>query len=168
MANQKYPVLPVELANQLSSIEATDGLYHPCMVTLRDGTSVDCVYLANAHAWFRIWGIWPEDDRGKQALDVRAVASISDSPSRLPALFANRLYAEGESGMGYTIFTVKFRDGTSVVVGTGNAIDFIDYPPGQTKDTVVDVLPHIGRDAPEIRTAPRYYWCLYDGVGTAI
>ena len=79
-------------------------------------------------------------------------------------MFANRLYAEGESGMGYTIFTVEFRDGRSVVVGTGNAIDFITYPQGQSKETVVNVLPHVGRGDPLINRAPPFHWCLYEGV----
>jgi hypothetical protein len=36
------------------------------------------------------------------------VAEVRDSPRRLPARFANELYQHGESGMGYTIFTVVF------------------------------------------------------------
>ncbi|MCI3135027.1 hypothetical protein [Phenylobacterium aquaticum] len=65
--------------------------------------------------------------------------------------------------MGYTIFTVRFRDGSSIAVGTGNAVDFIDYPEGQSPEAVVGVLPHVGRDDPHLRSGPTYWWCLYEG-----
>ena len=168
MGSHRYPSLPPELARQLSVVEATDGIYRPCIVTLHDGSMQDRVYLAEAQPWFRYWGVWPEDDDGKLSIDIRAVAAIAESPSRLPPQAANALYAAGESGMSYTIFTVEFADGSSVPIVTGNAIDFIDYPPGQSKDTVVKVLPHVGRDAPKIRRAPHYHWCLYDGVGAVV
>ncbi|WP_029913982.1 hypothetical protein [Caulobacter sp. UNC358MFTsu5.1] len=163
MRNRRFPPLPTALAKQLSTIKATDGgLYRPCVATLRDGTVLNCVYFAEAQRWFRYWGVWPDEDRGKTALDIETVASVADSPSRLPAPFADALYEAGESGMGYTVFTVQFEDGTSVAVGTGNAVDFIVYPPGQSRDTVVKVLPHVGRGDPKITAAPPYSWCLYD------
>jgi hypothetical protein len=159
----RYPPLSSELAKQLAAVDVTDGLYRPCAVRLKDGSKVDRVYIADAQPWFQQWGVWPEEDGGKSSLDIRSVAQIMDSPSRLPAKFANELYEAGESGMGYTIFTVRFRDGSFIVVGTGNAIDFIDYPKGQSPDTVVGVVPHLGRDDPNIRTGPEYRWCLFDG-----
>lgn len=134
------------------------------MVTLQDGTVLDRVYLAEAQPWFRHWGVWPEEDQGKRYLDLGSVTAIADSPSRLPAAVANTLYAEGESGMGYTIFTVQFRDGSSVAVVTGNAVDFIAYPPGQSMETVVNALPHVGRNDPHLTHAPPYHWCLYEPV----
>jgi len=163
--DRRYPPLPEKLVQPLSAVEATDGLYRPCMVTLHDGSTLDCVYLVEAQPWFSVWGVWPEDDEAKLSVDVRAVAAIEDSPSRLPASVANALYAAGESGMGYTIFTVQFVDESSVTVVTGNAIDFIDYPRGQSKETVVNALPHVGRDDPQICNGPRYHWCLYDSAG---
>jgi hypothetical protein len=60
--NRRYPPLSFELAKQLLTIEATGGLYRPCVVTLQDGTVLDRVYLAEAQPWFRHWGVWPEDD----------------------------------------------------------------------------------------------------------
>lgn len=159
----RYPALTDELARQLSDVQPSDGLYHPCKVTLHDGTVKDCVYIAAASPWYQLWGVWPEEDAGKHSVDVRAVKSIEDSPSRLPVNFANKLYQEGETGMGYTIFTVRFRDGSSIAVLTGNAVDFVDYPEGQSPETVSDVLPHAGRDDPK-RPVPEYYWCLFDGL----
>jgi hypothetical protein len=37
---------------------------------------------------------------------IQDVTQIADSPVRLPAELANQLYAAGESGMGYVVFTV--------------------------------------------------------------
>jgi len=92
------------------------------------------------------------------------VASLSESPFRLPAPFANELYEAGESGMGYTIFTVEFRGGIERSYVGGNAIDFIVYPEGMSATDVVAVVPHKGRNS-HPRSAPDYYWCLF-GSGT--
>ena len=159
--SRRYPQLSPGLARQLCAVPVSNGIYHPCAVVLIDGTVKDRVYVVGAAPWFQIWGVWPEDDRGKLSLDVGGVLSINDSPSRLPARFADELYRAGESGMGYTIFTVRFHDGSSIAIQTGNAIDFIDYPHGQDPQTVVGVLPHVGRDDPHLRSTPDYSWCLY-------
>ena len=62
--------------------------------------------------------------------------------------------------MGYTVFTVVFKDGTRQAYITGNAVDFVRYPEGKGTEDVARVLPHEGRNAEPIR-APEYYWCLY-------
>ena len=98
---------------------------------------------------------------GKISIDVNTVVSIAESPHRLPAKFANELYAAGESGMGYTIFTVEFQDGSRAAYSTGNAIDFIEYPSGQIAENVVNVIPHQGRNDRKIRSCSNYAWCLY-------
>ncbi len=160
--SSRYSPLSPDLARQLSEVPTSGDIYHPCSVTLNDGTVNDRVYVVESARYYRNWGVWPEHDRGKRSLDIRIVASINDSPSRLPARFADELYEAGESGMGYTIFTVRFRDGNSIAVGTGNAVDFIDYPDEQSPQTVVGVLPHVGQDDPNLRSGPEYWWCLYE------
>jgi hypothetical protein len=47
--------------------------------------------------------------------------------------------------MGYTIFTVVFADGLRQACVTGNAVDFIRYPPGKSPKDVVKVLPARGQ-----------------------
>jgi hypothetical protein len=64
----------------------------------------------------------------------------------MPAHLATKLYAAGESGMGYTIFTMDFRSGDSVVFATGGVVDFPDLPEGLTADDILDVHPHEGRE----------------------
>ena len=145
---------------QLGQVPQTAGLYFPCLVTPIDGPILDRVYLAEASEWYLRWGVWPDEDPGKRSVSIEEVASIAVSPSRLPAWAADQIYSEGESGMGYTIFTVRFDDGSSQAYSAGNAVDFIQYPAGQSAATVAEVYPHLGpRDA--ACPPPDYYWCLY-------
>ena len=161
MGAPSYAKLSEELRGQLMAVPVSNGIYHPCSVRLKSGVHVDCVYFAEAARWYEMWGIWPEADRGKFAISLDDVDSIEPSPSRLPVEFAEKLYAAGESGMGYTIFTVVFADGARQAYGGGNAIDFVDYPLFQSAETVVDVLPHAGSDDLKIKNAPKYFWCLF-------
>ena len=94
-------------------------------------------------------------------VDLNDVIDIAESPHRLPVRFANRLYDAGETGMGYTLFTIEFADGTRAAYETGNAVDFIQYPPGQSGETIVKINPHDGRDDPHRQTCIDYKWCLY-------
>jgi hypothetical protein len=136
--------------------------YFPCRVTLSDGRILDTVYIEPEMPYLRWWGVFPEDDRGKRFVKIEDVVKVEETPTRLPARFANQVYDHGESGMGYTIFTVVFSDGEQQAYGTGNAVDFIRYPNGKGPTDVVAVLPHEGRNAQPV-TAPDWYWCLYSG-----
>ena len=155
--------LPGKLRDDLSAITPStsgDLTYWPCAARMKDGTVLDCVYVVPEGPYIRQWGVYPQQDRGKRHISIADVEALSDSPTRLPARFANRLYKAGESGMGYTIFTVVFADDSNQAYGTGNAVDFICYPEGKSQSDVVDVLPHEGRNAEPIR-CPEYYWCLF-------
>jgi hypothetical protein len=151
------------------SIEPIVGLaYYPCLVTFRDGTSLDRVYLVSQAPWIKLWGVYPNADPGKSEVLVSDIVSTVESPSRLPAPFANELYKAGESGMGYTVFTVVFKTAIPFVHRrktylTGSAVDFIDYPAGQGPKDVASVLPHVGDRSASLAKQPRqkYYWCLY-------
>ena len=134
--------------------------YYPCDAILSDGSKVDRVYLAEATTWFGQWGVWPEDDAGKHPIDVKTLTKIVRSRHCLPTRFANQLYQAGESGMGYTIFTVHFSDGSRMPVASGNAVDFVPYPVGQSAETVVAVEPNVGRDE-RPQSGLRYHWCLF-------
>ena len=107
-----------------------DGMieYFPCMVHLTNGEQHDCVYVVDAKSYIRIWGVWPDEDCGKRALAIQDVAQIHLSPSRLPVQFARQMYAVGESGMGYCIFTLQFADGTRQTYCTGNLLIFQNFP----------------------------------------
>jgi hypothetical protein len=161
----RYPVLPDHVREALNGIVPSgdnEFWYFPCSVTLSDRRIFDTVYIEPEMPYLRSWGVYPEDDRGKRFIKIEDVVNVKDSPTRLPARFANQIYDHGESGMGYTIFTVVFSDGQRQAYGTGNAVDFIRYPDGKGPSNVSSVLPHEGRNAQPVG-APDWYWCLYSG-----
>lgn len=160
----RYPGLPNHIREALSSIEPSrDGeiSYYPCRATLADGRSIDTVYIVSEKPYINYWGIYPEDDKGKSWIRIEEVVRIEESQTRLPARFANEIYREGESGMGYTVFTVVFDDGLHQAYGSGNAVDFIRYPVGKGPANVMAVLPHQGRRDDQLISSPRWFWCLY-------
>jgi len=156
--------LPPEIGDQLAGIEpSTSGKirHYPCLVTLRDGTNLDHVCLVEHGSYLGAWGVEPADDPGKESIRICDVISVKDSPSRLPARFANQLYAAGESGMGFIVFTVVFSDGLKQACIAGGFVDFIGYPPLHGPKDVVEVLPHAGGNASPL-PGPKYYWCIYE------
>ena len=65
--------------------------------------------------------------------------------------------------MGYEIFKIKMKDGTSHVFVTGNIVDFPDYPDGYGTDDVKVVYPHEGREESKrgYRQGRTVEWCYY-------
>jgi len=122
--------LTAELREQLLAVPpstdpvASDLLleYRPCVVSLRDGSSRDYVYVQDVEPWYAAWGVLPEEDSDIDEVFLGDVVSIRESPRRLPIPIANRLYAWGETGMGYYVFTVVVDDGREIPCGTGNAV----------------------------------------------
>jgi len=155
--------LPDKLRRDLDVISPSlDGVltYWPCAARLRDGTKLVCVYVVEETNYIKVWGVYPEQNRHKSYVSVSDVSELAESPRRLPARFADKLYTHGESGMGYTIFTVLFKDGSRQAYVGGNAVDFVRYPEGKGASDVSDVLPGEGRNAEPVRT-PEFYWCLF-------
>lgn len=134
----------------------------PCRVVLEGGEVVNNVCIAEAETYIKLWGVWPEDDPGKKAVDISKVVDIKESPNRLPAYLSNKLYSAGETAMGGIIFTVLFADESEQVYEYGNALDFIDLPEGKTVSDIIDVIPHKGRESANKLLGPEFYWCLYD------
>lgn len=165
-----YPALNSSQAAELARVaRSNDGplLYAPCQVTIVSGEVLDRVYVVDAPTYMTYWGVDPKDDPAKLSVRIENVTRIASSPLRLPAHFASRIYAEGESGMGYTIFTVVARDGTRHPYVGGNAIDFPNWPVGFDPADIADVQPHVGRQTfrhrgpRETESIAPYYWCLY-------
>jgi hypothetical protein len=163
-SHPKPAVISRELLAQVEAVTpSVDGqiLYRPCQVVLNDGRTVDRVYVQEAWTWKGSWGAWPRADRD-ESIEIDAVASVSESPSRIAPRLADRLLEAGESGMGYTKFTLVLRDGRKINTGTGNAVDFPGLPAGVAASDVVDVIPHqhVG-DSDTTMADPPYRWCLY-------
>jgi hypothetical protein len=158
------PVISEELLRQLLDVEPSlDGEmeYRPCLVRLTDGQALDRVYVADAATYQGLWGIWPEFDPGKQTVPIDDVRRIEESPSRIPARLANKMYEAGESAMGACFFTLVLNDGRRVPCVTGNAVDFLELPAGVTPAMMVDLLPHERREASDPIRGADYIWCLY-------
>jgi hypothetical protein len=137
------------------------------MVTLRSGRTLERVYLVDAEQYIRYWGVWPEADPGKNSLSMGEVVEVDESPHRLPAALANRVYDAGESGMGFCVFTVVLRDGRKLPYLTGNAVDFPQLPAGVNTSDIADVMPHVpgssfsDREPHADERDAAYFWCLY-------
>jgi hypothetical protein len=158
-----YSPLPGHLRAQWEGIAPSTShqlQYRPCSVALKSGAVVPCAYVMEAQAYIDVWGVWPEDDSGKQHIRVDDVASLSESPLRLPVALANQLYGAGESGMGYSAFTLVFRDGAQINVVSGGALDFVPVPDDRTAAEIIRVIPHSGRDQAPL-SSPKYHWCLF-------
>ncbi|MBI4229262.1 MAG: hypothetical protein HY608_00345 [Planctomycetes bacterium] len=128
-----------ELTAALRAIEPSRSygeVLRPCTLILHDGTTVvRALASEEARGFHTDWWIHPDE-----------VAEVRLCPFRMPAHLATRLYAAGESGMGYEIFTMDLRSGQSLVFVTGNVVDFPDLPDGITTDDVLDVHPHEDRE----------------------
>ena len=159
-------MLPIEVLAQIREIEPSvdqNAVYIPCRVWLRDGTMHERVYLIDAEQYARTWGLVPRRD----VLTADVIAQVDEYPERLPVRIANQLYAAGESGMGYCLFELRFRDGNTQAYQTGNAMDFVPYPTGYHAADVVGVRPHAGRQAAQRLEGLSYLWCPVPGLARA-
>ena len=103
----EFPKLPEKLREDLGNIIPSvdrDLTYWPCAARLSDGTVLSCVYVVPEGPYIKHWGVYPQHDRGKSYISISDVDALAESPKRLPAKFANELYKNGESGMGYPIW----------------------------------------------------------------
>lgn len=158
------PVISGELFRQLMEVSPSrDGEmeFRPCRVRLKDGRMVDGVYVADAAQYIDLWGIWPEFDSHKRSVPIDDVVGIEESPTRIPAHLANKMYEAGESAMGGCIFTLVLEDGRRLPCSTGNAVDLLELPADVTPDMMVDLVPHEGREARQHIRGADFFWCLY-------
>jgi hypothetical protein len=139
-----------------------DGImdYRPCQVTLSNGEIFDNVYVQEEQSYLKAWGVLPDADQGKRYLLIEEVIQIIESPNRLQQSLANKLYAAGETGMGYCLYKLVLDNGQTIDVCTGNAVDFVPLPQGLTTKNIKDVLPNQASRKVFVN-APDYYWCLF-------
>src|SRR4051812_38281125 len=94
----QFPKLPDKLREDLSTITPSadrELTYWQCAARLKDGTVLDCVYVVHKVPYIKLWGVYPQQDREKSYISVPDVDGLADSPTRLPARFANELYRSG-------------------------------------------------------------------------
>lgn len=136
--------------------------YRPCQVTLKNGDTIDNVYIQQEEIYLKAWGVMPDLDSGKKFVLIEDVSEIRESPNRLRPELANKIYKAGESGMGYCLFKLIVDNGQTIDVCTGNAVDFVSLPNGLTTNNIKDVLPHQA-SRKNFVNGPDYYWCLFKG-----
>jgi hypothetical protein len=131
--------------------------YWPCEIELSSGQVITCACVTSVDSWRHSTQYAP----GGFA-SVEQIRDIRESPTRLPRRFAQSVYDAGESGMGYTIYAVVYRDNARSYHGGGNldCFDFVSYPEGQSARTVSGVLPHQGRMERKISN-PLVVWCVF-------
>ncbi len=91
-------------------------------------------------------------------IELRNVASIEESPSRLPAIFANRIYRAGDH-WGSHNFTLVFSWWCRRDYLVGEFVDFLKYPLGRRPADVKDVLLYRRNTRPS--DVPKVYWCVF-------
>jgi len=134
----------------------------PCQVILNNGDKIENVYIVEEKKYLETWGVMPDHDPNKRYVLIENVIEIKESPNRMPPDLANKIYKEGESGMGYTLFKIVFDNGQTLDVCTGNAVDFVPLPHGLNSKNIKDVLPHQA-SRENFTKGPQYYWCLFKG-----
>jgi hypothetical protein len=77
---------------------------------------------------------------------------------------AQHLYAAGESGMGYVMFEIAYRDASRSRHLSGNAVDFVQLAQGKTASEIDNIFPHAGRGSKDYLENPKYYWCLFEEI----
>lgn len=136
--------------------------YRPCQVTLKNGVTLDNVYVQEEQCHLKNWGVMPESEAEKRHVLIEDVIEIKESPNRLRPDLANKIYKAGESGMGYCLFKLILDNGKTIDVCTGNAVDFVPLQIGLTTKNIKDVLPHQASRKNSVN-GPKYYWCLFKG-----
>jgi len=136
--------------------------YWPSSVVTTGGEFIENVCFAEVNEYLRHWGIMPNLDPDKKQIHIQNVQKIQETPNRLPAKFANSLYSEGESGMGYYKFKVVFKDGEESSYVTGSLVDFIKYPNGYSQG-MIDNIVHHKTNKNKLQKNLEYVWCLFNG-----
>ena len=66
--------------------------HRPCQVTLKNGNTLDNVYVQEEQSYLKVWGVMPDADAGKRYVLIEEVTGIKESPNRLQPELANKIY----------------------------------------------------------------------------
>lgn len=141
------------------SVYPSGAVLYPCSVRLTDGNICECVYLVEPTAFNQLFrGLEPESMPNLLWVQAQEVALIQESPARLPARFANKIYHAGEH-WGSHSFTLVFSWWCRSNYLVGEFVDFLKYPFGRQPSDVKDVLLY--RQNKHATPVPRHYWCVF-------
>jgi hypothetical protein len=151
-----------EVADALARIPASFDTYsgltfHPSGAVLENGRRCDAVIFLR---------LWPDEADWAQSmaaagrcLQPEEVVGVYPSPTRIPAVLADRLYEVGAATRHEYAFGLQMKDGERFSVRCTQVVDFVSLPDPYTPAQIRDVLPDQSND-PEIPSAP-FHWCFY-------
>lgn len=155
--------MPISLLRQLDAIEPSEVepglLVHPCSAELNDGVVLERVYLMTAATSKRRLGYDGSTLPDSNWISKDSVASITESPARLPVRFANEIYRAGETHYGCYIFTLVFSIWVQRGYLVGGFVDFLDFPRGHGPSDVKEVL--LRKGPTQASQVPQCRWCVY-------
>jgi len=128
--------IPDDLAHSLLSITPSVHInmqIWPCEFTLKDGSVSPRVLVFLSPKYYH---------DSEDIIMARDVAEIRESPHRLPAIWSNHLYSQGESGMDYFMYRVHYEDGSHSDVITPSYVDYPEWPQGKTNEDISKVESH--------------------------
>jgi len=157
--------LSEEMAAQVEAIgasRATGIERSPCIATMLDGERVERVIVVEVVEAAAPWML-PASDAGPygRAIDIRKVATLEDSPERLPADLASRVYMAGETAKDQFEFVIVLTDGSEVGCRTGAVVDYPGLPKDVTTADVADVRVLTRADSSGERRPTDFRYCYY-------
>lgn len=166
--NEIEPISDVMSKNAYcASIYTIDDIYLPCVIFRSVVERVD-------HAIRRFDETrhieTPPDAARKQKISYRDVVQvfvasgnrindyeitrIENSPYAIPPTIHSKLWAAGETGMGYTAFIGIMDDGKEFPFITNFGIEFFEMPEGYTASRIKDIIPHKNIKGIQFRNKP--------------
>jgi hypothetical protein len=157
------PKLNPKAQNDLDLIEVSvlpsGPVIYPCSARMLNGATCECVYFVEIACFKQLFrGLGPESMRSLLWISGQEVIDIEESPARLPARFANKIYQAGEHWGSYS-FTLIFSWWCRPDYLVGGFIDFLTYPSGRRPADVKEVILYRRhKRATPVRQA---YWCVF-------
>lgn len=149
------------LSRLLASFDTFSGwTLHPAAATLRDGTEHPAVLFVRLSP---DEGAWAEElERAGRCLHPEQVVAVRESPIRLPALLANRLYEAGAATQREYLFHAVTKDGQRFTARAEQVVDFISLPEPHQPEHLAEVYPVESAAAEDavLSTVP-FRWCFY-------
>lgn len=157
---RKIPRLPNHLDKLVR--EHSSEEYFACDLITTKGEKVERVYLYSADSYLKEWGVWPEKNMEIPLSDVLEIVASKNS---LPIEIVQKIIAKGETGMGYSSFTLIDQTGLEYPVLSGNLVNYIALPSSVSPNSIVDLRfdspsTYIGSNIKLFRNAPHKF-CLY-------
>jgi hypothetical protein len=161
--SDSFPELGQASQRQLELVEPsvfpTGAVLYPCSARLKDGANYACVYFVDLATFRQLFrGLEPASIENLFWIPGEQVELIQESPARLPAKFANRIY-QAPGHWGYHSFTLVFSWWCRRDYLVGGFVDFLTYSFRRGPSDVKDIL--LCRVNKRVTAVPQTYWCVF-------